>query len=479
VKIWFLLSAVVLVCVHGYKLYEFPGLHFDEAWAANFSARIATENGFWPREGMSPYTSAWTHYIAAIFFKLFGIKLMVYRWSQLILSLSGLALFWLALKKRYGDAPAWLFPTAVLCLPGLVLNHRFGIEINSFHVLIFGWLMYALVNGFRWQAALAILYGVTSHILFFAVAGALVAYFLFSKKSLTYRDRLWVAATAVLLTPFFSQLLQRIPETGKVLLLLAATCSVAGIFATPIHFWLQAECMRVRSLFAKLGKPGGWVFFAIFAVLWIPLAVFAEGHWTVLLYKGSFQPVPLFGIGFLVLFPAIYFGWREVWRRGDGLFLCLLLLFIGIIIPKATTRYFELPMLCLAAVVAIGWTHLKSLQRVTIMISLCIGVLLFSRQLLPGQTTETKFHFLFLKDESGDFLSKQVVAKELGLRGCKISDIRVADFRGGEGLRFLARGDWQKADVPCPWPQAFLRRETQPVHAPERLLATSGYIVER
>jgi hypothetical protein len=33
-----------------------PGIHFDEAWAANYAHKIASEPGFWPINAMSPYT---------------------------------------------------------------------------------------------------------------------------------------------------------------------------------------------------------------------------------------------------------------------------------------------------------------------------------------------------------------------------------------------------------------------------------------
>ncbi len=479
--LWGLLSSALLLFVLFFRLANFPGIHFDEAWAANFAARIAGEQGFWPREAMSPYTSAWAHYVSALFFHFFGVNLTVYRASQLFMSLAGIALLTLAVKKRYGNRAAWLVPTAVFSLPGLFLNQRFGIEINSFHVLIFGWFTFALVTGQRWQAALAILFGVTSHVLFFSVGVAFVAFLVLARKKLRPQDRLWIVGTALVFIPFFAQLLARIPETGKVLALLAVIGFVVVMFATPLFSWFAKTVEKIGAHFDRHKKILIAAFFILAIPIWLPLIVFAEGHWTVLAYKGAFQFAPLFGLGFLAVVPAVYLGGKAAWRRGDALFFFLLLVFIGAIIPKATPRYFEIPMLGLGVFAAVGWAEMKggALRRVTIGFAVTMSLVLFLHQLLPGETREKKFHFLFLKDESGDFLSKQRVVAELGLRGCRLSDIRIADFRGGEGLRFLARGDWPVAEKPCEWPQAIVRRASQPVHAPEVLLRTSGYVIER
>ena len=476
-KIAACLGFLALLFVHLYRLTLIPGLHFDEAWAANFSVKILSEPGFWPIEAMSPYTSAWSHYVAALFFKFFGINLEVYRLSQLCLSGAGLLFLFLALRRRYGLEASYFFPIAILVLPGIYLNHRFGIELNSMHVFVFGWLLHALTSGRRAQAALAVIIGVTSHLLFFAVVIACLAFIIIRNIKLTNRDRAWIVATALLLAPFFFQILQKIPEVKKALLLLVCNFAIVVGFTTPLYAWLQKRIDAIP-------QPQNWFYWILsflFLPLLLPLFLFSEGHWTVFLYKGAWNSWPIFGVGLLALIPALVFGSRELKKRGDHIFFILVLVFVAAMVPKATPRYFELPMLCLAICVAIGFAHcsLVALRRVTLMVAVLSSLLLFTHQLLPGDTVENKIQFLFLKDESADFLSKQHVAAELGLRGCGISDIRIADFRGGEGLRFLRFGDWPVAKKACEWPQAIWRRASQPVHAPERLLELSGTILER
>ena len=61
------LGWVFLIGTHTLFLDQAPGFHYDEAWAALFSQRILKEPGFWPFQAMSPYASAWSHYVAAIF----------------------------------------------------------------------------------------------------------------------------------------------------------------------------------------------------------------------------------------------------------------------------------------------------------------------------------------------------------------------------------------------------------------------------
>src|SRR5689334_18590359 len=88
--IFFLVTHLVL-------LDQVAGLHFDEAWAANFSAQIAhlgLQNGL---AAMSPYTAPWGHLWASLLFKFFGISLFVFRLSGVLLCLAGLSFLSLAL----------------------------------------------------------------------------------------------------------------------------------------------------------------------------------------------------------------------------------------------------------------------------------------------------------------------------------------------------------------------------------------------
>jgi hypothetical protein len=165
------LGCALLVFLHFYRLRLIPGLHYDEAWAMNYAWRIAHEPGFWPLTAMSPYTAPWAHYWGALWMKILGPSVLVFRGSQVLLTLAGLACLGFALPKHVRAA----FPWAVLLLPGLLLNERFTIELTGFHVLCFGAMLLALRKQRFAAASAAALFGSTAHILFYAVALSLAA----------------------------------------------------------------------------------------------------------------------------------------------------------------------------------------------------------------------------------------------------------------------------------------------------------------
>ena len=80
-KLLLFLCGGLFTWLHLYKIAYIPGLHFDEAWAMNFSRQIAFEPGIWPLTAMSPYTAPWAHYFAAIFMKVFSPSVLVFRLS--------------------------------------------------------------------------------------------------------------------------------------------------------------------------------------------------------------------------------------------------------------------------------------------------------------------------------------------------------------------------------------------------------------
>src|SRR6185437_2759892 len=112
-----------------------PGLHFDEAWAANYSYRILSEPGFWPLTAMSPYTHPWSHYLTAAFFHFFGTSLFTYRAAGVSMNVVGALLAWIALMRWGERRAACLFPFLLAFFIPFVLNERFTIEITSFLIL--------------------------------------------------------------------------------------------------------------------------------------------------------------------------------------------------------------------------------------------------------------------------------------------------------------------------------------------------------
>src|SRR4051812_27297485 len=94
-----LLGFSLLIATGLFSVFQVPGLHFDEAWAANYAYRILSEPGFWPIDAMSPYTHAWAHYVSAVFFRLFGVNLFVYRAAGIAMIGTGALLAWCALVR--------------------------------------------------------------------------------------------------------------------------------------------------------------------------------------------------------------------------------------------------------------------------------------------------------------------------------------------------------------------------------------------
>ena len=201
-SVGFFLGCGILFFNHLIFLSQVPGLHYDEAWAGNFAHRIAADPGFWPLQAMSPYTSAWSHAWAALFFKIFGTSVFSYRLAGVLLAIGGILLLSRALYIIGEKRAASFFPGVAGLIPALLVNHRFGIEITTFHVFCFGLLGWSLAiwvtTKDRKFAAffglgLAVLLGVTSHILFLAVVLAL---WMVTLKSIRGPNRFAVAALA-------------------------------------------------------------------------------------------------------------------------------------------------------------------------------------------------------------------------------------------------------------------------------------------
>lgn len=194
------LGLLLLAWIHFEALGVYPGLHFDEAWAMNYAWRIVNEPGFWPLTAMSPYTAPWTHYWAALWMKILGPSLLVFRASQVTLSLFGLLCLHLSLPR----GSRFFFPWALFLLPGLLLNHRFAIELTGFHVLCFGLLAFGLRYRTYTLAFAAALLGTTAHILFYGVAlGLLFALSLEGKEEpLPQKARLCFVAYFALMALF-------------------------------------------------------------------------------------------------------------------------------------------------------------------------------------------------------------------------------------------------------------------------------------
>lgn len=458
-KVSFFVAAVfALLLLHFYRLAELPGLHYDEAWAMNYAWRIAAEPGFWPWAAMSPYTAPWAHYWAALWLKLFGPSLAVFRFSQVALSLAGLA----ALALSLPSGPRRFFPWAALLLPGLLLNHRFSIELTGFHVLAFGALCLSLRKRWWPLAAFAALAGTTAHILFYGVALGLLGALCLEALALEKKARLAAAAYFFLTALFFVQVLLALPEKGKAGALVFSALAAAMLLLFGFEKWALWRNPWWKKLLPILAAV--FVFNAFF---------FAQGTWSGAVATGMPKDsllVKLAFFAFLFGLPAIFFGFRRGVRSCPPWIFSWFLLgtfFLGLMMLKPAPRYFETALLGIAAFLSFGFYELFTAPKMTRKIKLIFAALavnfvfgglalFFSDQ--PRR--ENAFRFLFFKDNSRDFLDKQSLVQFLGSSGCALSGIETHDPRLLESLKALSLGDWPvDGSKNCPY--GYVARKTE------------------
>lgn len=458
-----LLGCALLVALHFYRLSSIPGLHYDEAWAMNYAWRIAHEPGFWPLTAMSPYTAPWAHYWAALWMKLLGPSVLVFRGSQVMLALGGLGFLAFSL-------PATLrlsFLAALLLLPGLILNQRFAIELTGLHVLCYGVCMWAARRKNAFLSTAALLAGTTAHILFYAVALAGVGTRLLEgpdpQSSPAQRNGRIVYFTLVAF--FFLHVLLTIPEKGK-----AAALVFSCLAALAVDF------LPIAAL--RIWKWKGWTtLVSAVALLFVLNCVFfAQGAWTFSLTEGTAEwKSGVWIVAVLGLFAWIGLstlsGFRSATTR-TRTYTLLLFLFFGLMMLKPAPRYFEIPLITLAVLLANDW-YLRWSQQLwryynsLFIMALAVGSIGIFFAYFDSHPADADVHFAAFKDSSRDFLDKQSLVRFLGGSGCAPGDIHTGDPRLKEELDALALGDWPvDHSGPCRWNFVSRRSDANAVGEP-------------
>lgn len=470
----------LLLFGHLHDLGGTPGLHFDEAWAMNYAWRIASEKGFWPLTAMSPYTAPWAHYWAALWLKLLGPSQDLFRLTQASLSFGGLLLLCASLPSR----ARFLFPWAVLLLPGLVLNHRFAIELTGFHALCFGALCLALSRRW-WAAAVAFaLLGTTAHVLFYGATVALLVAAVVAGAPQLEEKRARGAFTAyfALTALFLARVAFLVPEKGKASALALSAVAAAVFLALRGHRWPIWSSKRWEIALAVAA-----------AVFLFNACFFGQGYWTASLYTGldvwslypGFAPpnfllclltLLLLTVGAVAYAPKLPRAWLLA-----GAFTT------GVMMLKPAPRYHELALLGLAALFALaaasslegvkwpGWKKLRELGRwrrlLPVASAASLALIGFTGIEMSGGlfdvrrqvgVREAELRFLAFKDSSRDFLDKKGLVKFLGSSGCELSGIETHDPRLLESLRALSLGDWPRPDdekATCPY--VYVARATE------------------
>jgi hypothetical protein len=436
-----------------------PGIHFDEAWAANYAHKIASEPGFWPINAMSPYTHPWSHYVTALFFKALGTHLWVSRLAGIAMSGAGLVLIARSLvvlgEKRAG---AYFACLAAVCVPS-ILNERFAIEINTFHVLCLGLLIYGSVTR-RWSLiALSVIAGVSSHILF--LAPALAAFLVWtSAHADSKRDRVFIAMISVILFPFFGSIYLGIPEKGKALALLLIDVGVLIFVLRPFSIYPIER--RIR-----------WILLPVVGVFLLILSAMMEGDPSIAFTYGQITApwVSIICIAFTAFgsFFLFNYAWRQIhsgqWPRHFAQWSFYTVFLVAMMSTKPAPRYFE--MVFVIALIGAALTLSRMASEKLANAFVCVFVLLSVLQwgenyILPAlghEGVDQSYRYLIFHDNSSDSLSKQNLVAELGSEGCAFEQVTTSDPRLGEALSFLAIGDWT-TDVgrKCPAPHIQVER---------------------
>jgi hypothetical protein len=451
--VFLVLGTVLLLFLHTFALDDIPGLHFDEAWAMNHAWRLA--EGQWTLEAMSPYTAPWAHYWAALWMKLFGPSLFVFRLSQVALSLGGIALLFVALWQSGRRSAAVFLPLAMALLPGLVMNHRFAIELTGFHSFCFGLFAWALVRGWPLLAVLAWVAGTTGHILFYGLGLAALGACFWEGRELKTKERLAILLGALVLSAFFFRVQLLIPEKGKAAALLASAALIIPLVL------LRAE--RWKLWRKPLWEPIVLVGAVIFLFNGI---MFAEGFWSLSLTTGKEGWKGGRAVNLALFLPLAFWlcykGSREFPRQLRRAFL-LGVICLGAMMLKPAPRYFELFFLMFGLFLAQGMANLSFLARIATGFFLLVHATVLFSEYFTITPREVSLRFLLFKDSSRDFLSKQSLVSVLGGSGCALSDIKSVDPRVGEALLALSRADWPVASQPCRWQNLHVERRAESV----------------
>ncbi len=473
-----LFLAAVLGVTHLYSIHDAPGLHFDEAWAANFAVKIRMERGFWPLEAMNPDTGAWGHYWGALWMNRFGVSLESFRISQLMLVGAGCAMGSWSLALLGAGFAALLFPLLIAFTPVLVMNHRFTVDVNTFHPFCLGVLALGLALRARGRPRVGAglvaggsFLGVTSHLLFI---GPVLGLFLFARLKRGRRDRALVTGIALALLPVFIKVLLMIPGKDK-------GCALIAVDLVVI---LAAWWPEGRKVLPKLLRR---VASALLIVLFAAFLFFWEGHWTTLFTLGRVAVPALIGVQLGLLAVLALSLWPHL--RRSTLFLdCAgwfggTLFVLPFLMTHPSSRYFETAFLLFAAMLAISLEAMEdwvSSAKMHLWLICFVAVGAFDLQVnywrpaILGLQEDRDFKFACLHDSSRDSLPKQRLARFLADNGCRYERVRTADPRLDEALRFLSQGDWKAGSDNlelrlCQWPSVRVEREQSEAASLSRL----------
>lgn len=424
---------IALFFTHLFSLTQVGGWHLDEAWAGNFSHRIAFESGFWPFQAMSPYTTAWSHYIAALAFRIFGTSVFVYRATGILEVFLGIALITATLARRGEIKAAALLPGVIAFFPVLVMNHRWVIEMNTFFVLCAGLVTYGIASRRQGLAYIGAFLGITSHVLFLAPCLALL-YWCWVNGKLDRRQRMSIGALAITLGAFFVRIFLRTESDDHMKALALIGLSIVIAFGAQVPSPVENGRKYFLLIPAILGIP-----------LLFPFLLFIEGSWVALFFSGTLQTPLLIGTILIPVALLIFYSRPKFFSELLWLPFCLVLTLLMVVKPGP--RYYEIPFLFCAVLFATGLSRVTTTRAKQVLVlwfafgSLQLGANYFLPTIAETQVDHT-FHLWRFHDSSADMLPIQRVARRLSREGCDYSDLKLTDDRMEQCLKFLSYGDW-------------------------------------
>lgn len=427
---------------------------------------------------MSAYTAPWTHYVAAGFFYLFGVSLFVFRASQGCLVFVGILCMCLTLRRLDHKNIAALLPLFCALYPSFVMNERFAIELTTFHIACLGIFLLGLVSQRIWLWLPAVFFGVTSHVLFLAPALASLGVLAIEGRVLSRKNRIAIACAAIFLLPFFFHIEQTIPEKGKALVLIALAVAAAGIFGFSLHTKIP-QSFRHKAF---------WLAVLVSLPFIVNQVFFGLGHWQLLLAKGESSFTWYEALYMLVFLGAVTLCAKRMGKEypSYSLFFCLCVALLGLMMLKPAPRYFGMGILLQGVFILFAlWQWTGRWRWPALSAFLLSGALLLFQQYGLGASSvaqERALHFLYFKDNSQDFMSKQELAQFFGAKGCGVEEITSMDGRLLEALRFLSHGDWPvNSSQACggKWRVERLGFNVKPTIPPEQVIAGFGIWSEK
>lgn len=433
----FILGLLLFCVTHLLFLESTPGFHFDEAWAAEHSLRIAFEPGFWPLKAMTVQTSSWSHYVTAAFFRIFSPSVFVFRASHVFLNVGALCLLALGLKNFSFPKVAKALPWVAALMPALVMNHRFSIEITAFHSLCFGLIFYSISklkssdSNVAWAGiVVGSFLGFTSHVFFLGVMAAFLWMLVSHKDKLLNqaKTRFVLALLVLSLLPFVYSISTEIiwKWKGRALLLLFVTLLV----------WLTLLKARLPKFTAKFE----YLIYLVSIPFLFNFLLFCESHWLVLHHFGAIAVPYLVGAQFILLVALAIMYYRTEGKNLAELktllrFTLALLAAGGVVMITQAPRYYEILFWMLtilfSAVAVWAWEQGKKAKLLLYFWSVSAAFTLILNYYNPGyhyQGISKDFRFLALKESSYDYVPKTFEVNKLNLTNCW-NELKIEDPR--------------------------------------------------